>query len=151
MFGEAVVKIGPVCKVKGFFQIGVETHFFHEPPVRGFHAAFARKRVAAAAVCPEARAVVFVRRPLLEQDFTLVVKDEYAECAVQESLPVGFHFLHRADGFVRFIHQYDLGGVLHHDVSLKNVELAAQAGAYQDRSFVVIRYPDTVVQQYLWF
>lgn len=105
VFGEAIVEIGFVRKMKAFFEFGNKTHFFLQAALGSLGHGFAGLRMAAAGIRPQTGTVVFVVGPLLEQPFALAVENENAERPVQEPFFMGFHFFHHAQCFVVFVYE----------------------------------------------
>lgn len=107
VFGEAVVEFRAVGEAEHFFEVAVESHFFHEAAVSRGENVLIREGVAAAGIGPQSAGVVFVQRALLEQQFPFGIGDEHGKGAVEQAFLVGFQFFHCSDRFVLFIDQYD--------------------------------------------
>src|SRR5690606_10249174 len=82
MFGQAVIKFGPVCEFKRKVQATIKTQFLLQPPVGSGLGIFPFQRMAAARIGPESGRMVFFRCALLQQQFIAAVYDKYRKGTV---------------------------------------------------------------------
>src|SRR6476619_8581534 len=93
-----------------------EAHLLREAPAGGVGGAFARQRMAAAGVGPQAAGVIFRQAPPLQQEFALSVAHQHRDGAVLQAAPVRVELAGGADLDIVGIDQNDrvvVGGTGH--------------------------------------
>src|SRR5690606_21304439 len=108
VFDQAIAKRSPVVKAKCVSQVGLYAHFFLQPAYGSLLGSFRGPWVAAACVGPETATVIFMCRPLLQEQTFLVVKHKNTERPMKATAPMRLHLLHGANLPILLIYQYNV-------------------------------------------
>ena len=103
MFGEAKADGCLIDKGEDLVHGAGEAHFLFQPARRGGFERLTVAGMTATSVGPETGGVVFGQCPLLQQQLTFQVKNEYRKGAVKPWHDVGGHLLHDANLGILFV------------------------------------------------
>ena len=113
VFLQVAPNIGSIREAEDPIERARKAHLFLQPALGRIGKRFARTRVAAAGVGPQAAGMVLVGVPLLEEEAVVSIEHKHRKRAMEPALGVGFELVCRSKRTVVGIDKDDRGGSGH--------------------------------------
>ena len=105
VLGQIVADAAPVCEDASFIELGVDPHFFEQPPLCCNYRVFTGSRMTAACICPQSAAVILVISSPLQENSAAVILYEDREGAMKRAVAMRVELRRGTDRLISLVYK----------------------------------------------